>query len=309
MPLQQYHPGQIQVQEEANSRGVADHLADWTGPAAEFAAEADLLVLSTANKDGSLALHFLAGQPPLVEVVGDPRIRFAMPHGAAPLPEGKCGGLAINLGVARRVRINGIVSHVKGAAEMQLSEAFTLCRKYMAPSVSKIAGAVSGAPRRKPVEPGDPWVQDVLARAETSFLATISPEGWPDVAHRGGPAPFITLDSATKKLAWPEFVGDGVFKSAGNARVTGRMTMLVPDLETGDAVELVGRGNYKNERVLRQERREPLVQFKASYPMQGRMECAVEAAFRVEGLMPARQRIEKAIKITSASHPDEQAPQ
>jgi hypothetical protein len=308
MPLQQYHPGQIQVQEEANSRTVADHLAGWTGPAAEFAAEADMIVLASEEAGGRLAIRVLAGAPPLVEVVGDARVRLTGAP-AASVPEGRCGGLAINFGVARRVRLNGTVSYVRGAPEMQLTEAFTLCRKYVAPSVPR-AGSVPARPAsRSPAALDDPWVQGVLARAETSFLATISPEGWPDMAHRGGPAPFITLDPATGRLSWPEFVGDGVFKSAGNARATGRLTLLVPDLDTGDAVELAGRGDYVNERVLRRERREPLVQFKASYPVQGRMECTVEAAFKVERVLPPRRRLEKALKVTSASHPDEQAPQ
>ncbi len=309
MPLQQYHPGQIKVQEEANSRTVADHLAHWTGPAAEFALGADLLVFSTANADGSLALHVLSGKPPLIQVVGDDRIRLNPSPGGTLLPEGKTGGLAINLGVARRVRINGIVEHVDGAAEMELSETFTLCRKYLAPSVTPDHATPAGPARRRPVEAGDPMALRVLAQAETAFLATVSPDGWPDVAHRGGPPGFITVDPARRTLSWPEFVGDGVFKSAGNARVTGHVTLVVPDFESGSAVELVGRGDYVNERVLRQERREPLVQFKTSYPMQGRMDCTLTAAYWVENLVPPRQRIPKALKVTSSSSPDDQAPQ
>ncbi len=309
MPLAQYHAGQIKVQEEANSRTVADHLAHWTGPAAEFALEADLLLLSTLNREGGLAIHVLSGKPPLIEVVGDNRIAFSQRPELEDVPEGKTGGLAINLAAARRVRINGTVERVGGVTEMQLSESFTLCRKYIAPSVNLGDATTTHPVSRRTVGFNDARLQGVLHRAETAFLATVSPDGWPDVAHRGGPAGFIKVDPLTGVLNWPEYVGDGVFKSVGNARVTGHVTMLVVDFETGDAVELVGRGDYVNERVLRKERRDPLVQFKTSYPLQGRMDCQIERVNWVTGMFGMRQRIPKALKVTSSSTPDDQAPQ
>jgi hypothetical protein len=41
----------------------------------------------------------------------------------------------------------------------------------------------------------DAWLITVLAGAELSFLANISPDGTPDVAHRGGPPGFLRLDA------------------------------------------------------------------------------------------------------------------
>jgi hypothetical protein len=309
VPLTQYHPGQIKVQEEANSRIVADHLANWTGPAAEFALEADLFVLSSVRPSGSLAVHFLSGEPPLIDITGDDRIAFRPVKGRDELGDGRVGGLAINLAAARRVRINGTVSRSRDAVEMDLTESFTLCRKYVQPSIGAEIGLPAGPAERRSASPADPDVLALLARSETAFLATVSPDGWPDVAHRGGPPGFITLDVAAQRLTWPEFVGDGVFKSAGNARTTGHVTLVALDVETGAGVELVGRGDYINERVLRKERREPLVQFKASYPMQGRMECTLETVTWINRLAPARRRIPKALKVTSSSTPDDQAPQ
>lgn len=49
-------------------------------------------------------------------------------------------------------------------------------------------------------------------------------------------------------------MGDGIFKSAGNVRATGKFTLLVPDMESGDAVELVGAGKYTNTRPERRLR-------------------------------------------------------
>jgi hypothetical protein len=155
----------------------------------------------------------------------------------------------------------------------------------------------------------DPWLAGLLARTETSFLASIGPDGGPDVAHRGGPPGFLELDPSGRRLTWPEYVGDGVFKSAGNVRATGIMTLLVPDHESGDGVELVGRGEYRNIRPERRQRVDSLVQHRDPFPVQGQITCEVTRAVRLRQLLHPRQRIERAIKVTSRSTVDEQAPQ
>ena len=308
MPLI-YHTGQIAVQEEAGTRVVADRLAHWVGPVAEFAVGADLILLATLGHTGALEFTVLSGSPPLVEVAGPGTLRLAFPPGSAPRTGDAvaCGGLAIHLGQARRARINGTLRKAAGGWELDAAETFTLCRKHMAPSLAIEGVAHAGPVSREPLALDDPWLAALLARTETSFLASISPDGGPDVAHRGGPPGFLSLDAAARRLAWPEYLGDGVFKSAGNVRATGTMTLLVVDLDTGDGAELVGRGDYTNVRTERR-RVEPLVQHRDPFPVQGTMACDVSHALRLRGLMLPRRRIERAIKVTSRSPVHDQAP-
>jgi hypothetical protein len=169
--------------------------------------------------------------------------------------------------------------------------------------------AHTGPTTSEPIELRDPWLRDVIARAETTFLATATPGGAPDVAHRGGPPGFLELDVDARRLAWPEFLGDGVFKSAGNVRANALVTLLVLDLETGDAVELIGSGTYTNLRPMRGPRSEALVRDRDAFPVQGRMEVALERAVRLPQLIAPRQRIERALRVTSRSAVAEQAPQ
>jgi hypothetical protein len=243
----------------------------------------------------------------MVEVAGPSRLRLLFPWGAAP-PPGRVGGLAISLGLARRARINGVLERTPEGMELEADETFTLCRKYMAPSLTTAEQPRCGPASRTAVAIDDPWLADLLANAETSFLASHAPGGAPDVAHRGGPAGFITLDPAARTLTWPEFVGDGVFKSAGNLRATGSMTLLVIDTETGDAAEIIGHGAYDNVRTQRGQRLEPLLQFRDHYPVQGEIRCTVDQVLRLEGVIHPRKRIEKALKVTSQSTTDEQTP-
>jgi hypothetical protein len=303
----QYHHGQIEVQQEANSRDLADHMAHWVGPAGEFAELADLLVFARPAGDGRLEFTAVSGPPPLARVAGESALRL---EASGPgLQPGRVGGLAINLGERRRVRLNGELFSRAGGAVLEIEEAFTLCRKYLAPSVSAAETTVTGPRSRTGVRIDDSWLASVVSRTETSFLASVSPDGAPDVAHRGGPAGFLELDPAARRLSWPEYLGDGVFKSAGNVRATPAVTLLVLDLETGDAAELAGHGVYTNLRQMRGPRREPLLRDKFAFPTQGKMDVVLEKAFRLEGFAAPRRRVEATPRVTSQSRVDEQAPQ
>lgn len=304
-PLQ-YHAGQLEVQAEANSRALADRMAGWVGPAGEFAERADLLLFAFAD---AVRFRFAAvsGPPPLARVTGGSAVRIDA--AAAPaFVDGPAGGLAINLGEARRVRLNGTFALDGAGGLLAIEEAFTLCRKYLVRSVSLGSRTHVGPIATEGLAAESPWLRDVLARAETSFLASVAPDGAADVAHRGGPPGFLEFDPATGRLGWAEFIGDGVFKSAGNVRATGRMALLVPDLETGDAVLLSGAGAYVNERRLREARRDPLEQHGQAFPLQGRIECAVDRIERLTGLLHPRERAREA-GVHSASAVHEQAPQ
>lgn len=310
MPALRYHEGQRSIQEEAKTTHVAEKLAHWVGPVAQFAHDADLILLAALDEGQTLRFSVLSGAPPLVEVVDGPDVRLRLAADLSDrLPHGRCGGLAISLALARRARLNGIMARRGGTNELTTSETFTLCRKYMAPSLPLEEARQLGPESRRRIALNDPWLTDLVARAETSFLASISPDGGPDVAHRGGPSGFLTLNPATGVLSWPEYVGDGIFKSAGNVRATGTFTLLVPDSQSGDGVELVGVGRYTNTRPERKLRLDPLVQHREPFPVQGFIEGQVSEAFRLQCVLHPRRRIEKALRITSRSTVNEQAPQ
>lgn len=302
-----YHVGQLEVQAEANSRALADRMAAWVGPAGEFAERADLLLFAFADARG-FRFAAVSGPPPLAAVAGGSAVRIE----AATRPtfeDGHVGGLAINLAEARRVRLNGALLLDDGGGLLEIEEAFTLCRKYLVRSESLGSQTHVGPLATEPLDVESPWLREVLASAETSFLASVAPDGAPDVAHRGGPPGFLEFDAATNRLAWAEFIGDGVFKSAGNVRATGRLALLVPDFESGDAAVLSGTGSYVNERRLRESRRDPLEQHRQEFPAQGRIECTVDRVERLSSLLHRRAAARDLVSVNSASAVHQQAPQ
>jgi hypothetical protein len=229
----------------------------------------------------------------------------------APRFEGavSAGGLALNLAMARRARINGRLTREDGALRLEAAEAFTNCRKYIAPSVPLETARHFGPVSWTRVDVSDAGLGRVVAQAETSFLASVSPDGTIDVSHRGGPPGFLRLDARASALEWDEFVGDGMLKSAGNVRATGRFSLLVPDLTSGDAFELSGSASIEVLRRDQRPRTEGLQQHKEDFPVQGYMTCKLEAAFKLAALTHPRQRLEKRQRFTSASSLHLQAPQ
>jgi hypothetical protein len=305
----QYHAGQVEVQEEANTRPVADMLADWVGPVAEFSRVADMILLATPDDDGDLRFATVSGAAPLVEVLGEqglfiPELSLALQTDGA-----LAGGLAINLSQRRRARVNGRLVRSESGWVLEAAETFTNCRKYIAPSVALEEGRVNRPTTVEPLSCDESWLADLLGRAETSFLASVSPEGQPDVSHRGGAPGFLQLDAASGVLTWPEYVGDGMLKTAGNIRATGRATLLVLDLASGDAAELVGEAAYRTLRTYREARTDALLSGRDPFPVQGEMSLQVRWARRLRSLIAPRKRLEKALRVTSCSSTDEQAPQ
>src|SRR5579883_213877 len=141
MPPLHYHAGQLAVQAEAHTRAIAEKLAHWVGPVAEFALGADLFLLNTVGDDGDLHFTVLSGAPPLVEVAGPTTLRLVLPPGVDLGLSGPtwCGGLAINFAQQRRARLNGLLSGRRGRYELCAEETFTLCRKYIAPSQATVS--------------------------------------------------------------------------------------------------------------------------------------------------------------------------
>jgi predicted pyridoxine 5'-phosphate oxidase superfamily flavin-nucleotide-binding protein len=57
------------------------------------------------------------------------------------------------------------------------------------------------------------------------FLATADDEGRPDVSFKGGPAGFVRV-TGPDELAFPDYDGNGMFKSLGNVTVNPNVAML-----------------------------------------------------------------------------------
>jgi hypothetical protein len=63
------------------------------------------------------------------------------------------------------------------------------------------------------------------------FIATVDADGRPDCSFKGGPAGFVRI-TAPDELAFPDYDGNGMFKSLGNISVQPDVGLLFIDMHT-----------------------------------------------------------------------------
>ena len=306
-----YHAGQREVQDEANSRPAADMLAERMGSRGDrnlsFYARADLVVYATADEGGVLRLGAVSGSAPLLEPFDEASL--SLPGSFPGLSAGtQVGAIAIDLEGAARARVNGVIGEREGARVLVSREEFINCRKYVAASMALETAEHAGPERREEIAFDDEDLLRVLAAVETSFVATIDPTGQPDVSHKGGPAGFLKYDAPARRLSWIELIGNGTFRSAGNVRATGAISVVALDLATGDAYELCGRGRYETRLRYDAPRESGLWPAEEDFPIQGVMTVDVQEVARLHRLIAPRRRLEAVDKVTSCSPVEAQVP-
>lgn len=71
------------------------------------------------------------------------------------------------------------------------------------------------------------------------FLASTDADGFPECSYKGGAAGFVrVLDDRT--LVFPSYDGNGMFKSLGNIRASGKVAMLFLDFESPKRLRVNG---------------------------------------------------------------------
>ena len=91
-----------------------------------------------------------------------------------------------------------------------------------------------------------------IGKAPQFFLATADAEGRPDCSYKGGMPGFVRiLDAST--LAFPDYDGNGMFRSLGNLLVNPNVGMLFIDFQEGDRMRVNGTAEVRTDDPLLQE--------------------------------------------------------
>lgn len=99
--------------------------------------------------------------------------------------------------------------------------------------------------RRYAVRRGGP--ADVLGEAESEFIrsrdsfyvATVTPEGWPYVQHRGGPPGFLRVLDA-RRIGFADLSGNRQLISTGNLAENDRVALLLMDYPSRTRLKIAG---------------------------------------------------------------------
>jgi predicted pyridoxine 5'-phosphate oxidase superfamily flavin-nucleotide-binding protein len=85
-----------------------------------------------------------------------------------------------------------------------------------------------------------------IEKAIVFFLATADAEGRPEVSHKGGPPGFVRV-TGPSELAFPDYDGNGMFKSLGNIAVNPYVGLLFIDFERPRRLRVNGTASVRRD--------------------------------------------------------------
>jgi predicted pyridoxine 5'-phosphate oxidase superfamily flavin-nucleotide-binding protein len=239
-----------------------------------FLAAQPWIVLGAEDAGGRVWATVLYGPPGFITIPTPDSITIA----AQPLPgdplagalNSPVGGLAIEPSTRRRMRLNGEAFTDGDGVTIALEQVFSNCPKYIATRAVDDAVASTTAP--EPVWGGalDARARELLAAADTAFVATRGLDGL-DASHRGGRPGFLQTPDA-HSIVWPDYSGNNMFKTLGNIAADGAAGLTVVDPEDGTTLHVSGHAEFDDSRTIR---------------------LTVDAVVRRERAAPLRWRLER----------------
>lgn len=256
-----FHEGEQRVQERVGVRERIERMGrnivrDFM-PAEhrEFFEDLPFLVVGSVDAQRAVWASLLLGEPGFVQAPTPRSLRVrALPLPADPLASNLLVGaplglLGIELATRRRNRANGRIARVNGGAfELAIDQSYGNCKQYIQPRAGVFAPPEERATPLLERAQLSPAALEILARTDTSFIATSSRDAerggaeGVDVSHRGGPPGFIhtqQTDTATL-LTLPDYYGNFMFNSFGNLEVNPRAGLLALDFHSGGLLSLTG---------------------------------------------------------------------
>ena len=225
-----------------------------------FFSELPMLFVGSLDAGGRPWASILAGQPGFVSSP-DPHtlVVRARPLAHDPLAETLAVGmpvglLGIQLETRRRNRMNGTVTELRpDRFTVAVGQSFGNCPQYIQSRATWLDAQALAADAPTLREEGarlSDMAADMIARADTLFLASAAPAAGSDsahgvdVSHRGGRPGFVRVDRTDTGtvLTIPDFRGNLYFNTLGNIAAYPRAGLLFVDFDTGDLLTLTGTG-------------------------------------------------------------------
>jgi uncharacterized protein len=293
-----FHEGELALQEAAGSRArlaefgarvIRDFMPDQHR---DFFAQLPFLVVGSLDADGQPWASVLAAPPGFVSSPDATRLVVdapPLPHDplASNLaPGAPIGLLGIEPHTRRRNRANGHVGFVTDHGfGVHVEQSFGNCPKYIQARRPEFVGPGSDTPIAHRMERLDAAARQIVAKADTFFIATAHPAAASaasrvfgvDVSHRGGKPGFVHIDDEGV-LNVPDFIGNFYFNTLGNLAVNPRCGLLFIDVERGDLLYVAARGE-----IVAQG---PLVE--AFEGAQRVLRLHIASALLVQGALPLR---------------------
>jgi len=245
-----YHAGELEVQERAGVRKMADKIGNGIRSfipeaAQDFLGEQSMLVMSSVDSEGQVWVSLLTGQPGFVEVLDDETIEITpgnleddqLYQNLSQNPQ--VGIIAIEFANRRRMRLNGEAElKPQNIIRVKSREVFANCPKYIQARETSVEEAIVHGKEQRArglTENQQSWIK----KADTFFIGSYNPEWGADASHRGGQPGFVKVLSPDL-IAFADYSGNNMFQTLGNLATYPKSGLLFVDFETGNTLQLTG---------------------------------------------------------------------
>jgi uncharacterized protein len=246
-----YHAGELAVQARAGVGGEGLAAGDMYRPSMptgvqRFLAVQQLAILSTQDADGRVWASMRSGLPGFLRALDPTHVEIGgYSHPEDPMLKNLAspslaGMLAIQLAARQRIRLNGTAQlRADGKIVLTTQQVYGNCPQYIQ------ARAVTGESESSPTGAEassrlDSRLRGWVEQADTLFIATAHPESGADASHRGGRPGFLRVEDDNRLLI-PDYSGNKMFNTLGNLAANPQAGLLIPDFQSGAALQLSGR--------------------------------------------------------------------
>lgn len=253
-----YHAGEIEAQQRAGVRDLAERVGRIIGStippaAAAFLGARSFVVAATRGADGGVHASLLEGPRGFAQATSASSLQLRPDGGhvddvvADLRATGVLGLLAIDFATRRRMRANGRAVVRDGVIDMTTSEVYSNCPQYIHEREDGVRRA-AGEARESFVLSAEQ--RAFIERADTFFIASAHPETGADASHRGGEPGFVRAEPS--RIIWPDYSGNNMFNTLGNLLVEPRCGLLFVDFTNGATLRIEGRAsvNWSGERSI-----------------------------------------------------------
>jgi predicted pyridoxine 5'-phosphate oxidase superfamily flavin-nucleotide-binding protein len=212
---------------------------------ADFLGRQHMLLIGAPDHAGAVWTSMLTGPPGFTTAIDSRTVAIrALPTPNDPLArlfdvEHDIGILAIDLDGRKRMRVNGRARRDSDRLVVRTEQVYANCPKYIQ-TRTVVGGDAAQRGTAMPTTELTAEQRTWIATADTFFVATQAAGLGSDVSHRGGSPGFVTV-SGSRRLTWPDYVGNSMYMTLGNLEVDSRCGLLFLDWERGDTLQVTGR--------------------------------------------------------------------
>jgi predicted pyridoxine 5'-phosphate oxidase superfamily flavin-nucleotide-binding protein len=247
-----FHAGELALQSATGVSGEAARIGrviakQIASNASDFIGQQQVAIVAALDTAAHVVCSVVVGEPGTFEVVDAITVSVDLRSGivgdaladrtgdGAPI-----GLLFLDVATRRRYRVNGtVIGSDDRRTFVRVAEAYPNCPKYIQRRALHVTEDRRASGDVRDGLDLDSRQHELIAAADTFFIASAGPDGTLDASHRGGRPGFVRISG--NHLWIPDYAGNNMYNTLGNISSNPTTSLLFIDFDSGDTLQLSGR--------------------------------------------------------------------